>query len=91
MTWHDELCPTCGASGRVLSRRQMGGTGRCQVIGHIDVPCDVCDGRGRIKIPDGWHLAGDVTGTITISGVTIMHPGEPAFSPSDTHIKTGLS
>mgnify|MGYP001582360760 CR=1 FL=1 len=88
MNWHWELCPTCGARGW-LTVRQMGGTGLTETVETFSCQCDSCDGVGRVKIPNGWHLQGDAVGGVTISSATVTI--KPSFTPSDTHSKAGLA
>jgi len=70
MNWHWDHCPACGATGNVTIR-EMGGTGGGTVVRTFQDSCGACDGLGRIRIPNGWHLQGDRQGVVTISSATI--------------------
>lgn len=74
MKWHWAHCPLC-INGEIETRGfVMGGTGGTarESMFVERRPCECCDGSGRIKVPDGYHLTPDVVGISITSDHTTM-------------------
>lgn len=67
MIWHYEWCPICAGTGRttvittVSGDHDGAGRARVSTTTSASETCGACDGIGHIKIPNGYHLAPDVT------------------------------
>lgn len=55
MKWHYESCPACNGVG-MAKATIMGGTANTTPQQTIHSSCEVCDGNGSVKVPDGYAL-----------------------------------
>lgn len=73
MDWHWEFCPLCASTGiRARLAYRTGGGGSPATFNE---PCGACDGFGRLRVPNNWHLAADpVTVTVTMIPTVVLDP-----------------
>jgi DnaJ-class molecular chaperone len=68
-----DFCPICNATGFV--RTQRFGPSTTSAPTYVIIPCEACDGSGRVKVPNGCEMRAKPTSScsITVAHSTTIH------------------